>query len=185
MTLSVIVGRTGAVLVLVGLVGGGFSFSGTVMPTVGKTARVPCFVVGGVLIFLAMGLSAYESELVPLDDAQQDNRGGGQSPLPEPPAPEPTFVPDPRQPVSVFVAGYYVLFYPTYVYADIHTGSDIVGYLEAGETVEIQCTDIGEWLSNPDGMESDLWDFIGYGYVPDVVVDTGTSQAVAPLCQRA
>lgn len=53
-TLAIFVGSAGVVAILVGLVGGEFSFSGTVMPTVGKTARVGCFVMGGVL--LALGI---------------------------------------------------------------------------------------------------------------------------------
>ncbi len=56
-TLATLVGGAGVILILVGLVGGGFTFSGTVVPAVGKIARVLCFAVGGVMlpvgIFLA------------------------------------------------------------------------------------------------------------------------------------
>ncbi len=44
---AVVVGTAGVVFVLVGLVGGGFTFSGSVMPKVGKLARTFCSRVGG------------------------------------------------------------------------------------------------------------------------------------------
>jgi hypothetical protein len=51
MPLAVLLASFGGILILVGLVGGGFTFSGSVMPRVGKVARVPCFIVGAVLLF--------------------------------------------------------------------------------------------------------------------------------------
>lgn len=54
MTTSVVLGIVGGLLILVGLVGGGFSISGSQMPTVSKAVRIPCFVVGSILVFFAI-----------------------------------------------------------------------------------------------------------------------------------
>lgn len=56
-TFATIVGGAGAVLILVGLVGGGITFSGTVIPPVGRIARVLCFAVGGVMLPLGVFLA--------------------------------------------------------------------------------------------------------------------------------
>ena len=57
----VVLGIVGAVLILVGLVGGGFTLSGSFMPgvgmpKVGNWVRLPCFSVGILLVLVAIGL---------------------------------------------------------------------------------------------------------------------------------
>lgn len=58
--LALILGGAGVVMLLVGLVGGGFTFSGSVMPTVGKPMRVVCFAVGGLLTVAALSMAALD-----------------------------------------------------------------------------------------------------------------------------
>ena len=53
-TLAVLLATLGGVLLLVGLVGGGFTFYGNVMPTVGKRVRLPCFIIGAVLLIIGI-----------------------------------------------------------------------------------------------------------------------------------
>ena len=197
-TLSVVIGLAGAILVLVALVGGGFTFSGSVMPTVGRAARIPCFVVGGMLIFVSIGLATYDAGLVETTNTttntttHTDTAAPKPDPAPPPveaapptddPAPptDPTPAP-PDDPEPVFMPGTWQVLLPTYVYELPYSSSAVVGAVIAGDIVEIVCTEAGEWVVNIDGIGSDLWDNVGYGYVPDVVVDTGTSQAVAPAC---
>lgn len=74
-TFATLVGGVGAVLILVGLVGGGISFSGTVIPPVGKIARVLCFAMGGVMLPLGVFLAVIPIEVDP--------------PVPVPPPPGP------------------------------------------------------------------------------------------------
>jgi hypothetical protein len=56
-TLAILLATIGGILILVGLVGGGFTFSGSVMPRVGKFARVPCFIVGAILLLTGIGVA--------------------------------------------------------------------------------------------------------------------------------
>ena len=61
MPFFVVLGIVGAVLILVGLVGGGFTLSGSFMPgvgmpKVGNWVRLPCFSVGILLVLVAIGL---------------------------------------------------------------------------------------------------------------------------------
>ncbi len=53
-TLAVLLATLGGILLLVGLVGGGFTFYGNVMPTVGKRVRLPCFIIGVVLLIIGI-----------------------------------------------------------------------------------------------------------------------------------
>src|SRR5437868_4750870 len=50
-------GIAGVILILVGLVGGGFTISTTAMPKVGNWVRVPCFGVAAVLVLAAVGFA--------------------------------------------------------------------------------------------------------------------------------
>ena len=59
--LSAILGFAGAILILAGLLGGGFSFMSSSIPTVGKAIRFPCFLMGGVLITVAVGLAVSQN----------------------------------------------------------------------------------------------------------------------------
>lgn len=52
--LAIVLGSVGALLILVGLIGGDFTFSGSVIPKVGRFARVLSFTVGGLLVLSAL-----------------------------------------------------------------------------------------------------------------------------------
>jgi LasA protease len=69
------------------------------------------------------------------------------------------------------------------VFAEPRTDSDIVDSVADGEAVLISCTARGEVVEFPEaGATSDLWDYTGQGYVPDVFIDTGTNEPVRPSC---
>jgi hypothetical protein len=71
-----------------------------------------------------------------------------------------------------------------YVYSDPSTASQIVAALVNGEAVFITCTTRGESVPSPStGGSSDLWNYTTLGgFIPDVVVDTGTDEPVKPEC---
>lgn len=53
----------------------------------------------------------------------------------------------------------------------------------AGTRVTILCTAYGGAVTDPsDNHTSNLWDRISSGFVPDVYIDTGTNDPVAPPC---
>lgn len=70
-----------------------------------------------------------------------------------------------------------------WVYEWESTGAPTVYPLTAGERVEIYCTVIGEPVQNLEtGLVSDLWNRVDRGYVPDVMIDTGTTGPTMPPC---
>lgn len=70
-----------------------------------------------------------------------------------------------------------------WVYEWESTGAPTVYPLTTGETVEIYCTVTGETVRNLDtGIESDLWNRVDGGFVPDVMIDTGTTEPTMPPC---
>lgn len=182
MALSVVIGLTGAVLLLIGLVGGGFTFSGSIFPKVGKVARVPCLLIGGLLIFVALGLASIEAGLVqpepvahaPIADTQ--------------PSASPPDVAQPKvqnegsvedgQPDALPLG---VVNFDVDLFDEPYLDAEVVGSLRAGDVVEIGCTVQGEVVISGE-VASSLWNRVGDGYVPDVAVFTGTDQAVAPPC---
>jgi hypothetical protein len=196
-TLATILGLGGVVLVLVGMVGGGFTFSGTVMPRVGKVARLPCIVVGLAMVFLAIGVAVYEAAptstpddgavaatlppAAPTPAVEPDPQPEPQpEPVPEPPpaADEPVIVPPPVP--AAPATG--TMLVDAYVYQEPYLAALVVGQVGVGTPVPIICTSIGELVMRPDGVSSQLWDSIGTGFVPDVIVNTQTLDAVAPPC---
>ena len=169
-TLAAIIGGAAVVLILVGLVGGGFTFSGSVMPTVGKTARVLCFLVGGVMLTVAISLAFYD--LSP----------------PTPPQPTTSLQPttsDAPQPFTPF-AGYILIGdgYSAHVFAEPSSNSTVLTELPNGSPVEIRCTIQGESVfSSITGQTSSLWDGTPLGgFIPDVFVITETNQPTMPNC---
>ncbi len=69
------------------------------------------------------------------------------------------------------------------VFAEPSLDSAVVTTLDSGTVVEILCTTQGDTVSNEaSGATSSLWDKTQAGYIPDVIVDTGTTQPVAPSC---
>ena len=81
--LIVVLGIAGAILILAGLIGGGFTFSGSYMPNfsvpkVGNWVRLPCFSVGVALVVLAMVLGlAYNPLPIHLKKAADSSPAGG------------------------------------------------------------------------------------------------------------
>jgi hypothetical protein len=57
-----------------------------------------------------------------------------------------------------------------------------VSQLSPNAVVRITCTTRWFPVKGPYGTTSDLWDFIGVGYVPDSYLYTGTNDPVAPQC---
>jgi hypothetical protein len=164
-TVAVILGLAGVLLLLAGLIGGGFSFSGSVIPVVSGAARIPCFFIGGLLITVSILMAAVEF-IGPAEPAASTTD----------PAPT-TATPASVEPW----VGYLV------TSANVHQSpaldSTAVGQLEAGTPVEILCTAQGDTVTRTaDGVTSSLWDRISAGYVPDVAIDTGTDQATMGPC---
>lgn len=183
-SLSVVLGLAGAILILVGLIGGGFTFSGSVMPAVGKVARIPCLIVGAVLVFFAIGLAGIEGGIVEADSpapavvpAQATVVPTTAPVIQTQPISPPTQAPIPKP----AAAGTLVL--NSYVYQLPSLGAATVGNLSIGARVEILCTAQGDVVVRyADGASSSLWDFVGGGFVPDIAIETGTNQAVAGPC---
>ncbi|MFC7439825.1 peptidoglycan DD-metalloendopeptidase family protein [Laceyella putida] len=61
------------------------------------------------------------------------------------------------------------------------TGYSIVGSVADGQSVTIQCQKRGETVTGTYGT-SDLWDYIGTGYISEAYVYTGSDGQVAPTC---
>lgn len=64
----------------------------------------------------------------------------------------------------------------------------VVGSVDSGEAVELECYSTGTWVDGPYGWE-DIWDQITgpYGspeYVPDALVYTGSNSPVVPQCNN-
>jgi hypothetical protein len=146
--LVVILGTAGAILILVGLVGGGFTFSSYMMPAVGKWIRLPCFAVGAILVILAVGLGINGSSPTSTDN------------------PYPGTIVD-----------------PVYAFQGPSLSAVRTAELGTGTSVEIQCTVLGDYVTNPeDGQSENIWDKTSSGYIPDAFVDTGSNNPVMPSC---
>jgi hypothetical protein len=154
--LAVVLGTVGALLILVGLVGGGFTLTGNEMPKVGKWVRVPCFFVGALLVILAVGLGLGANNS---NNSNTANNTSSNSVYP-----------------GTVVA-------PVYVYSSPSLSASTTAALAAGTRVGIRCTAQGDVVTNSQtGLTSSLWDETSLGYIPDVSVDTGTNQATMPSC---
>jgi len=188
--LIAVLGIVGAILILVGLVGGDFTLSGKLMPQVampkiGNWVRLPCFSVGAVLVVAAVGLGLVYS---PPQSSASD--GGSSSPTarasaadttsPTPSSPSPTDVPNQIATGTVMAPqGDTAL----YVFEQPSLSSSVVAEITDGTTVSILCTAEGDVVTNPDtGQSSSLWDSTSEGFVPDVYVDTGTNQPTMGSC---
>ncbi|MFD4675964.1 hypothetical protein ACFWNN_40005 [Lentzea sp. NPDC058450] len=159
LTLAVVLGIAGSVLVFAGLIGGGFRFSGISVPVVGWFVRLPCVLIGAVFILFALSV--------------EFSSGPGPVPTPEPAAP-------PAPPATVALG-------QVMADVDVHQqptlGSPVVMTLRAGEVIEIHCTAQGEAVERlADGVISSLWNGVEGGFVPDVLINTGTDQATAGSC---
>jgi hypothetical protein len=192
--LIVVLGIVGAILLLVGLVGGDFTLSGKFMPQVGMPkignwVRLPCFSVGAVLVVVAIGLGVAYS---PLQTSTGD--GGPSTPPAAAPAaatspatsPSPSSSPTPTDTSNEIATGTVVA--PSgdttlYVFQQPSLSSQNVAEIAGGTTIGILCTAQGDVITNSDtGESSSLWDRTSEGFVPDVYVDTGTNQPTMGSC---
>ncbi|GAA1864382.1 hypothetical protein GCM10009772_44880 [Pseudonocardia alni subsp. carboxydivorans] len=171
-TLSVVMGGAGVVLLLVGLIGGGFTFSGSVMPTVGRGPRVACFAVGSVLLLLALvlGLADIGSKI-----PQAEPRSSDPGP---PPDPSVSAAPAPFVASVLVPAGHGAL-----IYSDPLSTAPTVGQVNSGVSINLFCSVQGEYVVNSQNVGSTLWYRTETGYVPDVNLNTGTNQSVTVACQ--
>ena len=178
----VALGIAGVILILVGLVGGGFTISTTAMPKVGNWVRLPCFGVGVVLVLAAVGLgfNNQNSPNQPNSLQSSDPAVVLTAPAPTPTSPSPT---DSSQEIATGTIyapqGYSTI----YVYSEPSQSSSVVASVADGATIGILCTAQGDVETNQDtGQSSSLWDGTSEGYIPDVYVDTGTNQATMTNC---
>jgi hypothetical protein len=176
----VALGIAGVILILVGLVGGGFTISTTAMPKVGNWVRVPCFGVGVVLVLAAVGLG-FNNQSSPNPPNPPQSSGPAAVLTAAPPtSPSPT---DSSQEIATGTIyapqGYSTI----YVYSEPSQSSSVVASVANGATIGILCTAQGDVEVNQDtGQSSSLWDGTSEGYIPDVYVDTGTNQATMTNC---
>jgi hypothetical protein len=194
LTLAIILGAAGAVLILVAAIGGGFTISVVSVPRVGVLPRLISFVLGGVLVFFALGWDALAMPSSPES--------------PPPPVAAPSSGPAPtaapadaqgRPPAEVPVASDYtpvaapiVAPYGStiYLFDDVSTSAGIVTDMPAGQVVNVLCTMQGESVTSEiNGYTSSLWNGVSIGntstvgFVPDVYVDTNTTQPTMPNCK--
>nr|BFE50146.1 hypothetical protein GCM10017745_35730 [Saccharothrix mutabilis subsp. capreolus] len=170
--LAAILGLAGALLIVAALVGGGFTFSGSVVPRIGRMTRIPCFVVGSVLVIIAFALAVTEltSNTAPAADSPPTSTTTSETTA--------TAVPLPDSPIPLGEVVEAV-----YIYEEPYLDAPIVGHLEPGAIIEILCTAYGESVTYaPAGLTSNLWNGVTGGYVPDVVVYTGTNEPTAGSC---
>jgi hypothetical protein len=155
-------GGAAVILILVGLIGGGFTFSGSVMPIVGTTARVLCFIVGGLMLFFAIALAAWDLS---------------------PPGPTPSPVVTTSAPPIASFTGYILMpeGYDAQVFERPSLSSTVLTQLPKGSAVAIFCTIQGESVTS-NGVTSSVWNSTPYGFIPDVNVNTGTNQPAMPSC---
>jgi hypothetical protein len=189
----VVLGIIGAVLILVGLVGGDFTLSGSFMPRmgmpkVGNWVRLPCFGVGAVLVLVAIGLG-FGSKTETTSEPPSPPPSSAPAAAPSSAAPVDTVSPSPS---GTFVPAQGTVYAPSgystvYVYKAPAQDSPVVAQVEDGDTIDILCTAQGDVMTNPDtGDSSSLWDGTSdgthTGFIPDVFVDTGTGQATMNSC---
>jgi hypothetical protein len=73
--LSLVLGSTGALLIVVGAVGGGFTFSGLVVPAVGAAGRILSFAVGALLVVVGLIVFVMDPAIqLPADASTPDPR---------------------------------------------------------------------------------------------------------------
>jgi hypothetical protein len=166
-----------------------------VLSLIGVLAGVGLAVAVGAVLFLVAGPGPEHPSPVPTG-----SDGGAQGPGEPVPEPVPTRLPEPDggaggrpEPTlgplplgdDELLAGHVVTSEPqAFVYAAPSTFSQVVVALDNGAAVYIVCTTHGETVSSsPTGVSSDLWNYTTLGgYIPDVVVDTGSDQPVSPEC---
>ena len=186
----VVLGIVGAILILVGLVGGGFTLSGSFMPgmgmpKVGNWVRLPCFGIGALLVLVSIGLGFGSNPYTP----SQPQSSSAAATIPSAPADTASATPanpSPADTASALATGVIVApqgYNAVPVYNQPSLSSSVAAEVADGTTVDILCTAQGDVVTNPDsGQSSSLWDGTNDGFIPDVYVDTGTDQATMSSC---
>jgi hypothetical protein len=178
-TLALVLGAAGAILILVAAIGGGFTIAAITMPRVGVFPRMISFVLGGALVVFA--LAVYDWDTVSASPSIDASPTGQQVQVPTPSSP----TPDPVTARIVAPDGYTIS-----LFTGVNSSASIVADLPAGQSVTIICTMQGESVSSGiNGYTSSLWDGVSVGtgntvgFVPDVYVGTPTYQPTMPNCQ--
>jgi hypothetical protein len=179
----VALGVVGVILILVGLVGGGFKISTTEMPKVGNWVRLPCFGVGVLMVLVAIGLGVAPSQNTSITNTSAQSS----TPATVPDASSAASTsPSPADTGNVIATGIIQVpqgYSTVYVYNQPSLSSSVVAEVANGATVGILCTAQGDVVTNSDsGQSSSLWDGTSDGYIPDVYVNTGTDQATMTNC---
>lgn len=194
--LVTILAGVGGVLLLVGLVGGGFTISAKFlphvgMPKVGNWVRLPCFGIGGVLILAAIGLAVitFPPPNPPGDPgASSSPTAAAVAATTSAPAPTPSASPSPTDTGEDLATGTISPdegYSSVYVFSQPSLSSSAVAQVTAGTTVGILCTAQGDVVTRSDnGEQSSLWDRTSDGFIPDVYVYTGTDQATMGQCEQ-
>jgi hypothetical protein len=187
--LAIVFGSVGAVLLIVGMVGGNIEFSGAVIPEVGKVARVLSTATGGILVIFALSVAFLDLASTPgtsitptTSQAAPVAPGPAASESPTTPAAPSSSSSTVTAPIQAGGVGGLA-----YLFADSSSAAPIVAELPHGYVVEIVCTVQGEAVTSElTGVTSSLWNGVDaggvLGFVPDVYVETGTYQAVMPSC---
>jgi hypothetical protein len=158
--LAIIFGGGGVLLMLVSLIGGGFTVHRIIMPAVGRGPRVLSFGVGSLFVLVAVIFGIQGA----------DTPTAGADPTTTASSPQ-------SQGIILPVSGES----GAPVFESSSTSSVVQGVLAAGVRVEILCTVQGDTVTGPGGTSS-LWDRISSGYIPDSLIETGTNQATMPSC---
>jgi hypothetical protein len=197
-TLAIILGAVGALLIMVGVLGGGFSISTTSVPKVGLLPRVVSFVVGGFLVVSAIGVGILDNPALTQDpdttvDARDANGGGvnsgatdGRSGSGSSGGSSSGSGAGIGYPAKVMATpGYNVyLFEGPSLSASYVT--DAPDGLQNGQAVEILCTMQGDPVTFA-GYTSSLWNGVSVGngvvgFIPDAHLDTPV-QPTMPNCE--
>jgi hypothetical protein len=173
--LAIILGAVGTLLVMVGVLGGGFTISTVTMPKVGIVPRITSLVVGGCLVLssIAVGVKEGPGQTGGDIDASPPSNGPAIPPTNDPGGP-PTFSAyinaPPDEGVRLFAA-------PRLSAAG----------LKNGQRVDVICTMQGDSVTYK-GYPSTLWNLVRVGegvvgFIPDVFLHTGTTQPTMPSCE--
>jgi hypothetical protein len=204
LTLALVLGAVGAVLVLVAAVGGGVTVWQLVIPRVGFVPRMASAILGSLLVISSILVTVIQTPVLTTDQHDQVQAQGQQQPPPQqgqqqPPQQgqqQPQQQPAQRQqsqPEPVVAPIMAPVGYDIYLYATPSTSASTLAQLPDGHAVTIVCTMQGEAVtSSLDGVTSSLWDGVSAGsdgagghmtgFVPDVYVGTPSYQPTMPNC---
>lgn len=183
-SLAIVLGIAGAVLIIVGAIGGGFTISATSFPRLTLLPRIISFVVGAGLLTSSIFVFNQESKEQPSQPLAQP--GGVVINMQQsPPSPAASTGDPSYEPITAPITapdGYDVK-----LRWGVDSTAPVVASLPNNYPVKIICTAEGQTIQRPDGVTSSLWDGVAIGndvggFVPDVYVYTGSTQPMMPNC---